>query len=127
MVRRRKGSGRRLTALSLADHNLSGHVRVKFAVVFNRSLGPENYGLFSVEWDQDVPRTVARGSRVRDEVGIDPLDGIADMGGNLSRHKGELFHLHQNGVGARHARRNNENERAEYPKACLTRHSAGPI
>jgi hypothetical protein len=31
-----------------------------------------------------------------------------------------------NGVGARHARRNDENERAEYLTACRTSHSAGP-
>ena len=48
-----------------------------------------------------------------DEVGINPLDRIADMRGNLRRHKAELFHLHLNGAGARHTRRNNENERAE--------------
>ena len=77
--------------------------------------------------DQDVPGTVARGGRMCDEVGIDPLDGVADVGRNFGRHKGELFHLHLNGVGARHARRNNENERAEYLRHVERVTALGPI
>src|SRR6516164_59472 len=104
MVRRRKGSGRRLP-FSLADQNSSRHVRMKFAVIFNRFLGLENHRLFAVDRDQDVPGTVACRGRMCDD---------------------ELFHLHLNGVGARHARRNNENERAEYLTQYRTCHSAEP-
>jgi hypothetical protein len=86
---------------------------MKFAVIFNGPLGLENHRLFGVDRDQDVPGTIARGGRMGDEIGIDPLDRIADMRGNLHRHKAKLFHLHLNGAGARHTRHNNENERAE--------------
>ena len=77
---------------------------MKFAVIFNCPLGLEYHRFFGVDWDQHVPGTIARGGRMGDEVGIDPLDRIADMRGNLRRQKAKLFHLHLNGVGARHAR-----------------------
>ena len=48
---------------------------MKFAVIFNRPLGLENYRLFAVDREQDVPGTVARGGPMCDEVGIYPLDG----------------------------------------------------
>ena len=105
------------TAISLVDQNPSRHVRMKFAVIFNCPLSLEDRRLFGVDRDQDVPGTVARGGGMRNKIGIDPLDGIADVRRNFSRQKAELFHLHLNGVGARHTRHNDEKERAEHLEA----------
>jgi hypothetical protein len=90
---------------------------MKFAVIVHRPFGLENHGLFCVDRDQKVPGTIARSSRMCDEIGICPLDGIADMRGDFRRQKAELFHLHSNGVGARHTRHNDEKERAEHLEA----------
>jgi hypothetical protein len=97
---------------------------MKFAVIVHRPFGLENHGLFSVDRDQDVPGTIARSSRMGDEIGIDPLDRIAHMCGNLRRHKAELLHLHLNSGGARRTRHNDENERAERLAAYCTSHGA---
>ena len=47
------------------------------------------------------------------EIGIDPLDRIAHVRGDLRRDEAELFHFDLNDLGARRRRREDENERAE--------------
>ena len=51
---------------------------------------------------------------MRNEIAIDPLDGIAHVRGDLRRNEAELFHPDLDDLGARRCRRNDENERAEY-------------
>ena len=86
---------------------------MEFAVIFNRSLGLENYRLFAVDGNQNIPGAVARGGGMGNKVGVDPLNSVADMCRNFSRHKTELLQLHLYGVSVRKARRSNENERAD--------------
>jgi hypothetical protein len=59
--------------------------------------------------------TIASGCRVRNEIAIDPLDGIAHVRGDLRRNEAEFFHPDLDDLSARRGRRNDENERAEYP------------
>lgn len=87
---------------------------MKFAVIVYCPFGLENHSLFSVDRNQNVPGTIARSSRVYDEIRIDPLDRIAHMRSNLRRDKAELFHLDLNDLGVRRCRREDENERAKY-------------
>src|SRR4029077_14215991 len=87
--------------------------RMKFAVIVHHPFILENHVPFCVDRDQNVPGTVARSSRMRDEIGVDPFDRVADMRGDLCEYKAELFHLHLYNVCARHTRAKNENERAE--------------
>ena len=71
---------------------------MKCAVLVHRPFILEKDVPFCIDRDQNVPGTVARGRCVRDEISIDPLDGVADMRGHVCWYKGELLYLHLNNV-----------------------------
>jgi hypothetical protein len=50
---------------------------------------------------------------VRDEVGIDPFDRIADVSSDLRRHESELFDLDLNGFGTRRPCHEGKKERTD--------------
>jgi len=62
---------------------------------------------------------------VSDEVGVDPLDRVADMCGRLGRHEREFFHPDLDNFGARRSRDEGEKERAERPDGRYAIHPDG--
>ena len=58
--------------------------------------GLEHHASGGIDRDQNIPCAIARGRRARDQIGVDPLDRITDMRGDLRRNDFEFFHLDMN-------------------------------
>ena len=106
-----------LSIALFGDHHLTRHVRVKLAVIVDRSVGFQSNALGGIGRDHDIPGAIARRRRMRNEVGVHPFDRVADMGSDLRRCEGEVFDSNLKGLGARRSHHGDEKEHA--PSAWL--------
>jgi len=107
---------------SFDDHDLAGHVGMKLAIIVHSAVGLEHNARCCRRCDHDVPSAVVCRRCVRDEVGIDPFDRVADVSSDLRRYESELFDLDLNGFGARRPCHEDKKERADRSVGDPTTH-----
>ena len=95
------------------DRDPAGHVRVNPTVIVHSTAGLEHNARGRRRGHHNVPSAIACSRCVRDEIGIDPFDRIADVSGDLRRHKSEVFDLDLNSFGARRLCHEDKKERAD--------------
>jgi len=107
---------------SFNDRDLASHVGVKPAIIIHSAAGLKHNARGCRWCNHDVPSAVACRRCVRNKVGIDPFDRVADVSTDLRRHESQLFDLDLNGFGARRLCHEDKKERADCSAGDWTTH-----